>query len=80
MGDGRQVPRTALREWGTKNCFVGYDLYTTQFGSIVNDDIEKHLFGAIDDQGAKAVRAFTLGDPNEVHESFQDSHPFLGGA
>jgi hypothetical protein len=72
LPDGRQVPRTALHEWGTKNCFVEYDLYTTHFGSIVNDDVEKYLFGAIDDQGARAVRAFALGDHADVHESFQD--------
>lgn len=70
--DGRQVPRTSLHEWGTKNCFVEYDLYTTHFGSIVNDDVEKHLFGAIDDQGARALRAFALGNHADVHESFQD--------
>lgn len=70
--DGRQVPRTALHEWGTKNCFVEYDLYTTHFGPIVNDDVEKYLFGAIDDQGARAVRAFALGNHADVHESFQD--------
>ena len=72
LPDGRQVPRTALHEWGTRNCFVEYDLYTTHFGSVVNDDIEKYLFGAIDDQGAKAVRAFAQGEPVEVHKSFQD--------
>jgi len=72
LPDGRQVPRTALHEWGTKKCFMEYDLYTTQFGSIVNDDIEKHLFGILDDQGSKAVRAFAIGDFSEVHESFQD--------
>lgn len=72
LPDGRQVPRTALHEWGTKNCFVEYDLYTTHFGPIVNDDVERHLFGAIDDRGATAVRAFALGDQSEVHEAFQD--------
>lgn len=72
LPDGRQVPRAALHEWGTKNCFVEYDLYTTHFGSIVNDDVEKQLFGVIDDQGAKAVRAFALGNHADVHESFQD--------
>ncbi|MDP9607247.1 UNVERIFIED_ORG: hypothetical protein J2W38_007068 [Variovorax paradoxus] len=72
LPDGRQVPRTALHEWGTKNCFVEYDLYTTHFGPIVNDDVEKYLFGVIDDQGAKAVRAFVLGNHADVHESFQD--------
>jgi len=58
--------------WGTKNCFVEYDLYTMHFGPIVNDDVEKYLFGVIDDQGAKAVRAFVLGNHADVHESFQD--------
>lgn len=70
--DGRQVHRKALHEWGPVNCFVEYDLYTTHFGSIVNDDIEKHLFGAIDDQGAKAVLAFAKGDHADVHDSFED--------
>lgn len=72
LPDGRQVPRTALHEWGTKNCFVEYDLYTTHFGPIVNDEVEKYLFGFIDDRGAKAVRAFALGNHADVHESFQD--------
>ena len=58
LPDGRQVPRTALHEWGSKNCFVEYDLYTTHFGPIVNDEVERYLFGVIDDLGAKAVRAF----------------------
>ncbi len=72
LPDGRQVPRKALHEWGPVNCFVEYDLYTTHFGSIVNDDIEKRLFGAIDDQGSKAVLAFTKGDQADVHDSFED--------
>lgn len=72
LPDGRQVPRKALHKWGPVNCFVEYDLYTTHFGSIVNDDIEKHLFGAIDDQGAKAVLAFAKGDHADVHDSFED--------
>lgn len=72
LPDGRQVPRKALQEWGTKRCFVEYDLYTTHFGPMVNDEVEKHLFGFIDDRGAKAVRAFVLGNHADVHESFQD--------
>jgi hypothetical protein len=39
---------------------------------IINDEVEKYLFGAIDDKGAKAVRAFVLGNHVDVHESFQD--------
>lgn len=77
LPDGRQVPRKALHEWGPVNCFVEHDLYTTKFGSIINDDIETRLFGALDDQGSKAVQAFVLGDPSEVHESFQDFFTYL---
>ncbi|MBI3346961.1 MAG: DUF4238 domain-containing protein [Burkholderiales bacterium] len=77
LADGRQVPRKALHEWGPVNCFVDYDLYTTKFGAIVNDDIEKHLFGALDDQGSRAVRAFVLGSLSEMHESFQDFFTYM---
>jgi len=77
LPDGRQVPRKSLHEWGTTNCFVEYDLYTTHFGPIVNDDVEKYLFGVIDDKGAKAVRAFAGGTHADVHESFQDFFEYL---
>lgn len=71
--DGRQVPvGKAIHEWGPKNCFVKYDLYTTHFGQIINDEVERLLFGVIDYKGAKAVRAFALGNHADVHESFQD--------
>jgi hypothetical protein len=77
LRDGRQVSRTALHEWGTKNCFVEYDLYTTHFGRMVNDEVERYLFGSIDDQGAKAVRAFALGNHAEVHQSFRDFFEYM---
>jgi hypothetical protein len=77
LPDGRQVPRTALHEWGPTNCFVEYDLYTTHFGPIVKDDVEKYLFGVIDDQGAKAARAFAIGNHADVHESFQDFFQYM---
>jgi hypothetical protein len=72
LPDGREVPRNALHEWGPKKCFVEYDLYTTTFGPFVNDDVERRLFGVIDDRGAKAVDAFALGNLPEMHEAFQD--------
>jgi hypothetical protein len=66
------VPLKVLHVRGPVNCFVEYDLYTTKLGAIINYDIEKCLFGALDGQGVRAVKAFVLGDPSEVHESFQD--------
>jgi hypothetical protein len=77
LPDGRQVPRKALHEWGPVNCFVEHDLYTTKFGATINDDIEKRLFGALDDKGAKAVQAFVLGDPQDMHDSFQDFFTYM---
>lgn len=55
-------------------CFVQKDLYTTFFGELINDEIEKKLFGEIDNRGAKAVRAFIALDKNEWHKHF--SHFF----
>lgn len=77
LPDGQQMPRKALHKWGTKNCFVEYDLYTTHFGPIINDEVEKYLFGVIDDSGAKALRAFTGENRTEIHESFQDFFEYI---
>jgi len=59
------------------NCFVAEDLYTTRFGSVLNDEIERYLFGAIDRLGATAVRAFASGDVIGIHESFQNFFSYL---
>lgn len=77
LPDGRTVPMNAVHKWGPKNCFHEYDLYSTYIGMVVNDDIEKFLFGSIDIRGAKAVRAFAAGDLSAMHDAFQDFFEFL---
>lgn len=77
LPDGRKVSRTALHKWGVKNCFCEFDLYTTHLGAVMSDDIEKFLFGAIDDRGAKAIRAFADGDMQAMHASFQDFFEYI---
>lgn len=77
LPNGQQVTDRAVQEKATKRCFVEYDLYTTHFGPIINDEVEKYLFGAIDRQGAKAVRAFALGNHADVHDSFQDFFEYM---
>lgn len=77
LPDGRTVPMKALHKWGPKSCFSEYDLYSTHFGSVVNDEVEKFLFGSIDDRGSKAVRAFADGDPSAMHYAFQDFFEYL---
>ncbi|KDP89453.1 hypothetical protein CF70_031110 [Cupriavidus sp. SK-3] len=60
-----------------KKCFCTLDLYTTQSGSALNDDIERYLFGKLDGSGSNAVRAFVSGDPVGMHEGFQDFFEYL---
>lgn len=58
-------------------CFYEKDLYSTFFGTIVNDDIERKLFGPIDDNGADSVRAFLTDDQAQWHHNFQDFFTYL---
>lgn len=64
--------------WFTSaQCFYEKDLYSTFFGSLVNDDIEQKLFGPIDDNGADAVKAFLADDQTQWHHNFQDLFTYL---
>ncbi len=66
------------KNWFTSaQCFYEIDLYSTFFGSIVNDDIEKKLFGPIDDNGADAVKAFLTDHQAQWHHNFQDFFTYL---
>jgi len=56
----------------TSQCFFQRDLYTTFFGNYINDEIERKLFGEIDNIGAKAVKAFISEDISEWHHNFSD--------
>lgn len=78
----------ALRDGSTKviesknwycsaQCFYEIDLYSTFFGTIINDDIEKGLFGPIDDDGANAVKAFLTDDQAEWLYNFEDFFVYL---
>lgn len=77
LPDGRTIPREELKHWGPKQCFFLKDLYTTFFDDFINDEIEKRLFGAIDDRGSRAIGAFSKGDFNEIHTLFGDFFEFL---
>jgi hypothetical protein len=67
----------SLGKRAPKGCFRDYDLYSTRFGTVINDEVEKFLFGSIDVRGARAVRAFASGDPSEMHHAFQDFFEFI---
>ena len=53
------------------------DLYSTFFGTDVNDEIERKLFGDIDARGAAAVRTFCGTDQAAWHSSFKDLFEYL---
>lgn len=66
-----------LQKQSPKQCFWSKDLYTTLFFGVPNDEIERFLFGAIDNDGALAVRAIADGDPRAVHDSFQNFFSYI---
>lgn len=66
------------KKWHTSaQRFYERDLYSTFFGAEVNDEIEQNLFGPIDDNGSKAVRAFITDDQSQWHHNFQDLFTYL---
>ena len=77
LGGERFVHGRSRFTWLTSQCFVQTDLYSTFFGTAVNDEIERRLFGAIDDRGSKAVRAFVGDEQAEWHHHFQSLFEFI---
>lgn len=77
LQNGCVISMNSLRTQGPKSCFMEQDLYSTFFGSLVNDEVEKFLFGSIDDRGAKAIRAFSSGNVSAMHRHFQDFFEYL---
>lgn len=77
LPDGTSRPGRSRFRSSPKQCFVQQDLYTTFFGSLINDEVEKRLFGAIDTDGAPAIRAFIGEDVREWHKHFQTLFRFI---
>jgi len=71
LPDGRTYTAKHKFTSTTSQCFYVTDLYTTVFGEVINDDIERRLFGPIDDWGSRAVRAFIGNDVSEWIGNFQ---------
>jgi uncharacterized protein DUF4238 len=75
--DGSKGHKRALHDAPPARAFVQRDLYSTFFGTLVNDEIERKLFGDIDTRGANAVRAFADGDPAECHQNFEGLFEYI---
>ncbi|PIT00763.1 hypothetical protein TSA1_08240 [Bradyrhizobium nitroreducens] len=77
LDDGRVITGNSLIHWPTSRCFQQKDLYSTFFGTIVSDEIERKLFGDLDAKGAQAVRAFCKDDQGGWHQHFQTLFQYI---
>lgn len=77
LPDGRLVTERSKFFSPTSRAFCQRDLYSTFFGTSVNDEIERKLFGRIDAHGAHAVRAFAGEDVSEWHRHFTTFFNYL---
>lgn len=77
LPDGRIKHHRNLFESYPSQCFYQTDLYSTFFGTQVNDEIERKLFGDIDAAGSNAVRVFLGDDISAWHENFQNLFIYL---
>lgn len=77
LPDGTQKSYLSRKWYTTSQKFYKEHLYSTFFGPEVNDEIERMLLGPIDDNGAKAIRAFLTDDQHQWHHSFEDLFTYL---
>lgn len=77
LPDGRIIRARDKFDSPTSRCFYKTDLYSTFFGTAVDDEIERRLFGKIDDMGSEAIRAFIGDDVGQWHKHFQDFFAYI---
>jgi hypothetical protein len=79
LADGRSktIKRRAISRKGPYKLLRLTDLYTTQYFGVLNDEIERKLFGSIDDRGARAISMFRQWPKTEqfdFHKSIDRRH------
>jgi hypothetical protein len=77
LDDGRVITEKAIFDAPTSRAFRQTDLYSTFFGTSVNDEIERRMFGDIDARGSNSVRAFAGTDVREWHDYFQTLFEYI---
>lgn len=77
LPDGRVKTVNEVQERSPKKCFWQKDLYTTHFLGIPNDEIEKLLFGAIDNDGAIGLQAVLEQDISKLHSHLMKFLEFM---
>ena len=74
---GRVAIENSKFFWPASKAFRQRDLYSVFFGTAVNDEIERKVFGDIDTRGAPAVRAFVGDDAGDWHRHFTTLFEYL---
>jgi hypothetical protein len=77
LPNGQTKLHNALSEKHPRQCFYQTDLYSTFFGTQVNDEIERKLFGDIDRRGKPAAEAFAGDDASAWHRHFSGLFLYL---
>jgi hypothetical protein len=77
LPDRRVIVGKNVTPRSPKSCFWSEDLYTTRFGGRLNDEVERKLFGVIDNKGARAFTAFSSGDMRAMHDNFHSFFEYL---
>lgn len=78
LPDGKKKTLNRVRwPFSATQCFCQKDLYTTQYYGSLNDEIERYLFGRIDDIGAKAVGAMAEQEFKSLHDNFQNFFEYI---
>lgn len=77
LGNGARKTVYSGKWYTPAQRFYTRDLYSTFFHEEVNDEIERKLFGPIDENGSKAVRAFLTDDIAQWHKYFQEFFTYL---
>jgi len=78
LSNGKKKKLNSIR-WPLKpsQCFYLKDLYTTHYHGLLNDEIERYLFGRIDNLGVKAVDAMAEQDFKRLHDNFQNFFEYM---
>lgn len=78
MPDGELKIKYVKRWFTTTQQFYKKDLYTIIFGAEINDEIERLLFGPIDNFGSESIRAFLTDEQSEWHKNFEKFFTYIG--
>jgi Protein of unknown function (DUF4238) len=70
---GHRFTRHHIHQWSPAKIFAEDDLYTTQWGSITNTEIERFFFGQLDNDAPKALDYFaSFEHPDADGPAFQN--------